>query len=129
MARPPRLLEQVRQRIRAKHCSYRTEKTCLHWIRRFIRFHGRRHLRELGGTEVERLLTALAVDRKVSASSHNQAPSAVLILYREVLETQLPWLDGRTVGTPASATPAAPRGRTRVRPSRRPRRTVPASAS
>jgi hypothetical protein len=58
MALLPRLLEQVRQRIPAKHYSYRTEKTYLHWIRRFILFHDRRHPRELGGTEVERFLTA-----------------------------------------------------------------------
>ncbi len=90
----PRLLEQVRQRIRAKHYSFRTEKTYLHWIRRFIFFHDRRHPRDLGGPEVERFLTSLAVDRKVAASTQNQALSAVLFLYREVLEVELPWLDG-----------------------------------
>ncbi len=94
MVESPRLLEQVRRRIRAKHYSYRTEKTYLHWIRRFILFHGKRHPRELGGPEVERFLTALAVDRKVSASTQNQALSAILFLYREVLELELPWLDG-----------------------------------
>jgi len=90
----PRLLEQVRQRIRAKHYSFRTEKTYLHWIRRFVLFHGRRHPRDLGGPDVERFLTFLAVDRKVAASTQNQALSALLFLYREVLEVELPWLDG-----------------------------------
>ena len=90
----PRLLEQVRQRIRAKHYSYRTEKTYLHWIRRFIIFHDRCHPCDLGGPEVERFLTSLAVDRKVAASTQNQALSTVLFLYRDVLEVALPWLDG-----------------------------------
>jgi integrase len=94
MAKPPQLLERVRQRIRAKHYSYRTEKTYLHWIRRFILFHDKRHPRELGGPAIERFLTSLAVDRKVSASTQNQALSAILFLYREVLEVELPWLDG-----------------------------------
>jgi site-specific recombinase XerD len=94
MAQPPRLLEQVRHRIRAKHYSYRTEKTYVHWIRRFILFHGKRHPREMGAAEVERFLTSLAVERKVSASTQNQALSAVLVLYRDVLEMELPWLDG-----------------------------------
>jgi integron integrase len=94
MAQPPRLLEQVRDRIRAKHYSYRTEKTYVHWIRRFILFHGKRHPREMGAAEVERFLTSLAVERKVSASTQNQALSAVLFLYRDVLEIELPWLDG-----------------------------------
>lgn len=94
MAQPPRLFERVRQRIRAKHYSYRTEKAYLHWIRRFILFHDRRHPRELGGPAVERFLTSLAVDQKVSASTQNQALSAILFLYREVLEVELPWLDG-----------------------------------
>jgi site-specific recombinase XerD len=94
MAQPPRLLEKVRQRIRAKHYSYRTEKTYVHWIRRFILFHGKRHPCEMGAAEVERFLTSLAVDRKVSASTQNQALSAILFLYRDVLEIELPWLDG-----------------------------------
>ena len=92
MTKPPRLLEQVRNRIRARHFSYRTEKTYLNWIRRYIRFHGIRHPRELGGPEVEAFLTSLAVDDKVSASTQNQALAAVLFLYRDVLEQELPWL-------------------------------------
>ncbi len=72
--------------------SLRTEKTYLHWIRLFIRYHGRRHPREMGGSEVENFLTALAVKNKVSASTQNQALAAILFLYRSVLEIDLPWL-------------------------------------
>ncbi len=91
--KPPRLLEQVRARIRARHYSLRTEKVYLYWIRRFIVFHGKRHPRELGGPEVERFLTRLAVTDRVAASTQNQALAAVLFLYREVLHVNLPWLD------------------------------------
>ena len=93
MANPPRLLEQVRNRLRARHLSYRTEKTYLHWIRRYIRFHRLKHPRDMGGPEVEAFLTSLAVDNKVSASTQNQALAAVLFLYRHVLEIDLPWLN------------------------------------
>ena len=86
------LLAETQTRIRARHMSLRTEKTYLHWIRRFIRYHGRRHPREMGAREVEDFLTALAVKNKVSASTQNQALAAILFLYREVLEIDLPWL-------------------------------------
>ena len=86
------LLGEVRSRIRARHLSYRTEKTYLQWIRRYIRHHRRRHPREMGAPEVEDFLTALAVKNKVSASTQNQALAAVLFLYRDVLEIKLPWL-------------------------------------
>lgn len=89
----PRLLSVVRDRIRRLHYSLRTEKAYLHWIHRFVRFSGNRHPRTLGAADVERFLTHLAVDRKVSASTQNQALAAVLFLYREVLESPLPWLD------------------------------------
>ena len=92
MAQPPRLLEQVRDRIRARHMSYRTEKTYLYWIRRFIWFHKLRHPRELAGPEIEAFLTTLAVNNKVTASTQNQALAALLFLYRGVLEVDLPWL-------------------------------------
>jgi integron integrase len=92
MAQPPRLLEQVRDRIRARHLSFRTEKTYLYWIRRFVWFHKRQHPRELAGPEIEAFLTALAVENKVSASTQNQALAALLFLYRDVLEVDLPWL-------------------------------------
>jgi len=88
------LLDVVRDRIRVKHYSYRTETSYLGWIRRFIRFHAGRHPREMSGPEVERFLTHLATERKVTASTQNQALSAILFLYREALEIDLPWLDG-----------------------------------
>lgn len=90
----PKLLDVVRDRIRVRHYSYQTETVYLGWIRRFVRFHNGRHPRELGGPDVERFLSYLAVDRKVSASTQNQALSAVLFLYKDVLEVELPWLDG-----------------------------------
>ncbi len=91
--RPPRLLDQVRDRIRRKHYSMRTEEAYAHWIKRFILFHGERHPHELGAIEVERFLTHLAVAGRVSASTQNQAKSALLFLYKEVLGQDLPWLD------------------------------------
>lgn len=92
----PRLLDQVRARIRVKHYSLRTEQTYVGWIRRFILFHGKRHPRDMGAPEVEAFLSHLAVDRTVSASTQNQALAALLFLYREVLGIDLPWLDGVT---------------------------------
>jgi integron integrase len=89
----PRLLDQVRDRIRLKHYSIRTEDAYVEWIRRFILFQGKRHPREMGAVEVERFLTHLAVFGKVSASTQNQAKSALLFLYKEVLGEELPWLD------------------------------------
>jgi len=91
-----RLLDQVRERIRYLHYSLSTEKTYLYWVRFFIRWHGRNgtmtHPRDMGAKQVEAFLTMLATERKVSASTHNQALSALLFLYREVLEEDLPWL-------------------------------------
>jgi len=92
MAASRRLLEEVQFRIRARHMSYRTEKTYMQWVRRYIRFHRPRHPREMGGPEVEDFLTSLAVQNQVSASTQNQALAAILFLYREVLEIDLPWL-------------------------------------
>ena len=89
----PRLLDQVRDRIRLKHYSIRTEDTYVEWTRRFILFHGKRHPREMGPGEVESFLTHLAVQGRVSASTQNQAKSALLFLYKEVLGEELPWLD------------------------------------
>jgi len=91
--RPPKLLDQVRDRIRLKHYSIRTEKTYLAWIRRFILFHSKRHPKEMGKPEVEMFLTHLAVDKHVAASTQNQALNAVLFLYKEVLGIELPWMD------------------------------------
>ena len=90
---PPKLLEQVVARLRVKHYSLRTEKTYVDWIKRYIWFHDKRHPQEMGAAEVEAFLSHLAVERSVSASTQNQAKSALLFLYREVLQTELPWLD------------------------------------
>jgi integron integrase len=93
---PLPLLERVRNRIRVKHYSIRTEHAYVDWVRRFILFHGRRHPSEMGVAEVEAFLTHLAVKGNVAASTQNQAKSALLFLYREVLGSELPWLDGVT---------------------------------
>ncbi|MBK8120893.1 MAG: phage integrase N-terminal SAM-like domain-containing protein [Sulfuritalea sp.] len=93
-ADPPKLLDRVRDRIRRKGYSIRTEKSYAHWIRRFILFNDKRHPRDMGAPEVEAFLTSLAVDRDVAAATQNLALSAILFLYREVLEMPLPWLDG-----------------------------------
>ena len=90
----PRLLEQYRERLRVKHYSLRTEEAYLHWVRRFIYFHGKRHPRELGGPEVESFLSHLASAGRVAPSTQNQALAALLFLYREVLVKELPWMDG-----------------------------------
>jgi integron integrase len=90
----PKLLVRLRNKIRLKHYSIRTEQAYVDWARRYIRFHGLRHPGQMGAQEVEVFLTHLAVQGRVTASTQNQAKSAILFLYREVLETQLPWLDG-----------------------------------
>jgi site-specific recombinase XerD len=101
--RPPlhaaRLLDQLRERLRYLHYSYRTEQAYVHWVRFFVHFSGLRHPRELGKADVEAFLTMLATERKVSVSTHRQALSALLFLYREVLGQQLPWL--QEIGRPA----------------------------
>ena len=81
----PRLLDRVREALRTRHYSPRTEEAYVAWIRRYIFFHGKRHPAELGGPEVTRFLTALAVEGRVAASTQNQALSALLFLYRDVL--------------------------------------------
>ena len=86
---PPRLMEQVRAEIRARHYSRRTEDAYGHWIRRFIVFHGRRHPRDLGAPEISAFVTWLAVEQRVAASTQNQALSAVLFLYRHVLRQEV----------------------------------------
>lgn len=91
--RHPGLLEVVRSKLRAKHYSLRTEQAYVAWIRRFILTNGRRHPREMGGAEVEAFLSRLAVEGRVSASTQNQALSALLFLYREVLRVELPWME------------------------------------
>ncbi len=90
---PPKLLDQVRGKIRLKHYSIRTEQAYLDWIKRFILHFDKRHPSEMGAVEVEVFLTHLAVERNVAASTQNQAKSALLFLYKEVLGVELPWLD------------------------------------
>lgn len=90
----PRLLEKVRESLRVRHMSYRTEQAYVHWIRRYILFHGKRHPREMGETEVNAFLTHLAVEKRVSASTQTQALCALIFLYRTVLDRELGELEG-----------------------------------
>jgi integron integrase len=88
----PKLLQQVRDCLRVRHYSYRTEQQYLGWIRRFILFHGKRHPRDMGVAEVEAFLSDLAVRGEVAVATQNQALAALLFLYRHVLGQDLPWL-------------------------------------
>ena len=90
----PTLLERLRERIRYRHYSLRTEHSYEQWVRRYIRFHGRRHPRELGAEHMTAFLSSLATERHVAASTQNQALAALLFLYREVLGVELPWMQG-----------------------------------
>ncbi|MHB0975343.1 MAG: integron integrase [Thiobacillus sp.] len=92
----PRLLDQMRALIRVKHYSLRTEKTYLYWVKFFIRWNGMRHPADMGAPEVEAFLSMLANERNVAASTQNQALAALLFLYRDLLDIDLPWLDGIT---------------------------------
>jgi len=92
--RKPNLLDQTRTAIRTRHLSRRTEKAYVNWIKRFVIFHDMRHPKAMGKAEVEQFLSHLAVDGRVAASTQNQALSAILFLYRHVLDRNLPWLDG-----------------------------------
>lgn len=96
-----RLLDQVRERVRYLHYSLRTEEAYIYWIRAFVRFHGLRHPRDMGQAEVEAFLTMLATQRQVAASTHRQALSALLFLYRQVLGQDLGWM--QDIGRPAPA--------------------------
>ncbi len=89
----PKLLDRLRAEIRLRHYSIRTEETYVDWARRFILFHDKRHPKDMGAVEVTAFLSYLASERSVSASTQNQAKSALLFLYREVLGIELPWLD------------------------------------
>ncbi len=89
----PKLLIRLRDHLRTRHYSLRTEATYMDWVRRFILFHDKRHPQDMGAAEVEAFLTHLAVDRHVAASTQNQAKSAILYLYKQVLGMELPWLD------------------------------------
>jgi integron integrase len=90
----PKLLDQVRQSIRTRHYSYRTEKAYVHWIKRFIFFHNKRHPSDMAEAEIAKFLSALASESHVSASTQNQALNALLFLYREVLNKDIGYVNG-----------------------------------
>ncbi len=87
-----KLIEVISEKFRTEHYAYRTEETYLYWIRRFIAFNCNRHPRELGECEIQQFLTHLALQCRVSASTQNQALSAILFLYKKVLDVDLPWM-------------------------------------
>ena len=89
----PTLLNELRAALRMRHYSLRTEESYVQWARRFVAFHGRRHPLELGAREVSAFLSDLATERHVSPSTQNQAKAAILFLYRDVLDHDLPWLN------------------------------------
>jgi len=91
-APPPKLLDRLRIHLRTRHYSIRTEEAYVDWARRFILFHDKRHPQDMGAAEVQAFLSHLAVDRQVSASTQNQAKAALLYLYKQVLQVDLPWL-------------------------------------
>jgi hypothetical protein len=87
--RPKKLLDLVREAIRVKHYSYRTEESYVYWVRRYILFHNKQHPKDMGSAEVEVFLTHLAITGWVAASTQNQALSALVFLYRVVLRQEL----------------------------------------
>ena len=90
----PRLMDQVRETLRVHHYSLRTEQSYIHWIKRYILFHDKRHPRDIGKEEIATFLTHLAVKQNVSASTQNQALSAILFLYKKVLNIEPEWVEG-----------------------------------
>ncbi|MBI4608843.1 MAG: phage integrase N-terminal SAM-like domain-containing protein [Candidatus Rokubacteria bacterium] len=90
----PKLLDQVRQAIRTRHYSYRTEKAYVGWMKRFIVFHNKRRPADMGEAEIAHFLSSLAHDARVSASTQNQALNALLFLYREVLGKEIGYVHG-----------------------------------
>ena len=90
----PKLLDQVRQAIRMRHYSPKTEESYIHWIKRFIFFHNKRHPAEMGEKEIAQFLSSLASELDVSASTQNQALNVILFLYREVLRKEIGYVDG-----------------------------------
>ena len=92
-AKPPKLLDQLRRCLRDKHYSLRTERGYIYWARWYIRFHGLRHPADMGSAEIHAFLSCLANERAVSTSTHHQALCALLLLYKHVLATELPWMD------------------------------------
>src|SRR6266571_3940813 len=93
VVKSPKLLDHVKQTLRARHYSPRTEEAYVAWIRRFILFHGKRHPSTMSGEEVNRFLSHLASERNVSASTQNQALCALLFLYGTVLGQKLEWIE------------------------------------
>jgi integron integrase len=93
VTKAPKLIDQMRQAMRIKHYSLRTEKSYINWVRRYIYFHNKRHPREMGATEVQSFLSDLAVQRRVSASTQNQALNALVFLYKQVLKKELGVID------------------------------------
>jgi len=89
---PKKLLDQVRELIRRKHYSIRTEQAYVLWIKRYILFHNKRHPRDMGKPEIEAFLTHLAVALKVASSTQHQALSAIFFFYRDVLKKELGWM-------------------------------------
>lgn len=90
---PPKLLVRLREHLRTRHDSIRTEEAYVDWARRFTLFHGKRHPQDMGAAEVGVFLMHLVMERRVSASTHGQANAAILYLYKQVLGVDLPWLD------------------------------------
>lgn len=89
-AEPPRLLDRLRSILRTKHYSYRTEQAYVHWVRRYILHHGKRHPKDMAASEIEAFLTHLAVEGRVAASTQTQALCAILFLYKQLLRIDLP---------------------------------------
>ncbi|HZN04267.1 MAG TPA: integron integrase [Candidatus Polarisedimenticolia bacterium] len=102
---PPRLLERLRYEVRVRHYSRRTEEAYSAWVRRFILFHGKRHPKTMGEPEVARFLTWLATERRVSANTQSQALSAILFLYREVLDADVGWVQNVVRAKPSRRLP------------------------
>ena len=84
--KPKKFLDKMRDALRTKHYAYRTEQSYINWIRRYILFHDKRHPKEMGAPEIEAFISHLATKRKVSASTQNQALSAIQFLYRYILQ-------------------------------------------
>ena len=89
----PKILDQLRNAIRLRHYSIRTEETYVQWVRRYILFHGKRHPQEMGRPEIEAFLTHLAIEGKVAASTQNQALNAIVFFYREIIKREIGLLD------------------------------------
>lgn len=101
----PKLLDQLRDVIRTKHYSIRTESAYVDWVRRFIHFNNLTHPNELGPKKVGDFLTHLAVERNVASATQSQARAAILFLYREVLNIELPWLEKVITAKPSKRLP------------------------